>query len=293
MRTANLRLSISLLLALLALGCSQAQEASLVMGERAMPQVAAKVASDVMAAPAMAPAGDILLAANTVPGLDRYLIKTAHLSLETGDVKASLNSLTIAAVDRGGYVANLSESTDGLGRRSVNVELRIPAAKLEETLLQADSLGKVLDKSVNTQDVSEEYVDTDARMRNLKKTEERLVDHLNRMGTLEDILKVENELTRVRQQVEQLEGRLRYLDQRVQFSSIQCTLIETPKAGPVAPPHTFSTAKEFTEALRSLVALLQVAWVAIIWVAVWSPVWAGVVLGAFWIARRQRRQRAA
>ena len=223
--------------------------------------------------------------------LDRHLIKMAQISLQTDDPAAAAQNLTQSVVSRGGYVANLQESTNGLGQRSLQMEVRVPAAALDETLRQLEPLGKLLNKHISTQDVTEEYVDTNARMRNLKKTEERILDHLNRLATLDDILKVEQELSRVRGEIEQMEGRLRFLDHRIDFSSIQVSLIEAAKAEPVTPPRDFSTQQEFTRALRSLVAVLLVAWAAAIWIAVWSPVWivvGGLPLLIIWLRARRR-----
>ena len=74
---------------------------------------------------------------------------------------------------------------------------------------QVEGLGKILDKQVNTEDVTEEFVDSSARVRNLKSAELRLLDHLTKTGKLSDTLLIEKELTRVRQEVEQIEGRLK------------------------------------------------------------------------------------
>lgn len=233
-------------------------------------------------------------AAGSAPvDLDRHLIKMAQISLQTDDPAAAAQNLTQSVVSRGGYVANLQESANGLGQRSVQMELRVPAAALDETLRQMEPLGKLLNKHISTQDVTEEFVDTDARMRNLKKTEERILDHLNRLATLDDILKVEQELSRVRGQIEGMEGRLRFLGHSVDFSSIQVSLIEVPKAEPVTPPEGFSTRQVFTSALRSLVTVLLKVWIATIWIAVWSPIWivvGGIPLFVVWRRLRRRAQ---
>ncbi|MBI5091905.1 MAG: DUF4349 domain-containing protein, partial [Candidatus Hydrogenedentes bacterium] len=129
---------------------------------------------------------------------DRYLIKNATILIETDDARAATDQLTASLQTLGGYVGDLHESTDGLGRRSVTMQIRVPADKFDTSMQSLESIGKVLNKQVTTQDVTEEFVDTDARTRNLKKMEERLLDHLNRFGELKDILGVEKELTRVR-----------------------------------------------------------------------------------------------
>ncbi|MBI3119509.1 MAG: DUF4349 domain-containing protein, partial [Candidatus Hydrogenedentes bacterium] len=166
------------------------------------------------------------------------------------------------------------------------LELRVPAQHLAKTLLQFEPLGKVLYRQITTEDVTEEHIDTDSRMRNMKKTEERLLDHLNRMATLEDILKAEQELGHVREKIEQMEGRLRFLDHRVAFSTIRLTLVETPAAEPMAPPQTFSTARVFSQAIRTLLEALQSLWTMLIWLIILGPLWLPPAVIAFWVLRR-------
>ncbi len=235
------------------------------------------------------PAGPNLVPAMPTTTADRYLIKNATARVEVADARAASAELLTSIQSVGGYVGGYNESVDGLGRRTITVQIRVPADKFDESLAKLDPLGKVLDKQVTTQDVTEEYVDTDARSRNLKATEERLLDHLNRAGKLEDILRIEQEISRVREQIERLDGRLRFLNNRVQYSTISVTLSEAPKAEPVVPERTFSTAKEFSEATRSLVEFGQHIWVRIIWLGVWAIIWIPCLLILWLIARRVRR----
>ncbi|MFA6243017.1 MAG: DUF4349 domain-containing protein [Candidatus Hydrogenedentales bacterium] len=242
------------------------------------------------AAPASAQApGPAPISAMPTGGLDRYLIKNATVLIEVGDAREANAKLLSAVQAVGGYVGDYREQVDGLGRRSVIVQIRVPANQFDASMGQLDPLGKVLSKQVSTQDVTEEFVDTDARARNLKATEARLVDHLNRAGKLEDILRIEQEVTRVRQEIEQLDGRLRFLNDRVQFSTIMVTLQEAPKAEPVVPTQTFSTGRVVTEAVRSLIVLGQAIWVRVIWWGVWSVVWVPCLAVAWLLYRRLRK----
>jgi hypothetical protein len=134
-------------------------------------------------------------------------------------------------------------------------------------------------------------VDTDAKARNLKRTEERILDHLNRTGALEDILKVEQELSRYREQIERLEGRLRFLENRVAFSTITVQLTESPKAESLVPPESFSTARVASEATRSLVRFAQALWARLIWIGIWAAVWVPLAI-IVWLAARLARRRA-
>ena len=220
---------------------------------------------------------------------DVYLIKNATVTVECADAGKASETLRASLQANNAYVSNLNEFLDSLGRRTITLQVRVPADKFDQSMLSLESIGKVLNKQVSTEDVTEEYVDTESRTRNLKKTEERLLDHLNRAAELEDILRVENELTRVREQIERMDGRLRYLTNRVSFSTISITLQEQAKAEPVVPTQSFSTAQEFTSAARSMLGFLQGIWSLVIWLLVWSVVYAPLAFIAYVVFKRLRK----
>jgi hypothetical protein len=220
---------------------------------------------------------------------DRYLIKNASISVETKDARAASTRLIEAVRLLKGYVSGLAESTDALGVLSVTLDVRVPARRFEQQMQDLAGLGKVLDKQVTAEDVTEEYVDTTARVRNLKRTEARLLEHLGRTGKLSETLLVEKELTRVREEVEGLEGRLRFLSNRVDFSTISVTLREEARPLPVEPAQSFSTGKEATDATRSLLVFLRGLWSTVIWLAIWAVVWVPPLIAAVFGVKRLRR----
>jgi hypothetical protein len=221
---------------------------------------------------------------------DRYLIKNASLVIETEDARKAGEQLVAAVQELGGYVSDFREAVDALEHRSIQIQVRVPAHQFQKTMSRLDTLGKVLNRHVSTEDVTEEYVDTDARLRNLKRTEERLLAHLDRTGELKGIVEVERELNRVREETERLEGRLRYLTHRVDYSTFNVTLQETPKAEPVVPPETFSIAKIATQATRGLVGFLQGLSKCIVWLGIWSVVWVPLLLVILFLVRRAIRR---
>jgi len=224
---------------------------------------------------------------------DRYLIRNASLELEAEDAEAASQQLQEAVRAAGGYVSGLDKRVDGLGRPSVNLTLRVPADKLDGSLDAIRTLGRIIHEQVTTEDVTEEYVDLDARLRNLKKAEERLLDHLSKAILIDSTLKVEQELTRVREQIERFEGRLHFLGNRVRYSTIQIVISQKPKAEQMAPVATFSSGRVFTQAVRSLAEFGQTLWTKAIWLVVWAPVWAvGVAVLAIVYRRIRRRVRA-
>ncbi|MCX5772011.1 MAG: DUF4349 domain-containing protein [Candidatus Hydrogenedentes bacterium] len=209
--------------------------------------------------------------------------------METDDARKAAADFTTQAAALGGFVGNLDEVTDGLERHTVVLEVRVPADKLDGALEALDAFGKVLNRQVNAQDVTKEYVDNESRIRNLTKTEERLLDHLSKTGKMEDTLKIEVEINRVRDQLELIQGRQRVLSHRVAFSSITATFTEAPKAESVVPAQSFSIGKVSTEAVRSLVGFGRVLITKLIWVGVWLPVWAPILLVGWLVWRRFAR----
>lgn len=223
---------------------------------------------------------------------DRYLIRDATLSMEVRDVRQASRQLVSAVEAASGYLSDAHESVDGLGRRSMSIKARVPFTRFDRSLRQIEALGKVLDRQITAEDVTEEFVDSQAKLRNLKRTELRLLEHLNRTARLADIVLVEKELNRVRGEIERLEGRLRFLEHRIAFSTITITLNEAPRPESVTPVETFSSGQVASDATRALVGFARVVWSAVIWIGIWAAVWAPLGL-LFWLAYRRRQGAAA
>lgn len=219
---------------------------------------------------------------------DRYLIKNGSVTLECVDPDEAAAQITEVAAKVNGYVAALAQTQNNVGAKQVSMTVRVPQTAFDETLAGLDALGTVLSREVRTSDVTEEYVDTDARVRNMKRTEERLLDHLSRVGELEDIVRIENELARIRGQIEQAEGRLRFLDHSVAYSTIQITLRQMAQALSPRPAESFSVGQVFADALRALWALARVLIELAVWLIVWSVIWVPVLLAVLYLKRRSQ-----
>jgi hypothetical protein len=219
---------------------------------------------------------------------DRYLIKNATVTIEARDARKASTALVAAVRAARGYLADTHESVDELGRRSIVIEARVPFGRFDRSLQEIEALGKVLEKQVTAEDVTEEFVDSQATLRNLQQTESRLLAHLSRTGRLADTLLVEKELTRVRGEIERLEGRLRFLSHRVLFSTLTVTISEAPRPEPIVPAQSYSSGQQLSEAVRALVAFGQLLWTGAIWLGIWSAVWAPLAF-AGWLVYRRRR----
>lgn len=155
------------------------------------------------------------------------LIRTGSASIEVDDLDPAIIKIRQLAAQLGGYVAN-SSITGGRNQvRSATLELKIPAARYDQAVGGLGGIGKVESVNTNVEDVGEEYVDATARVTNAERLEERLVSLLaTRTGKLEDVLAVERELARVREEIERYEGRLRFLRTRAAVSTLSVTVHE-------------------------------------------------------------------
>jgi hypothetical protein len=155
------------------------------------------------------------------------LIRTGAASIEVKQLDPAVIKVKQIASELGGYIANSSMAGGRDQVRSATLELKIPAAKYDQAIGGLGEIGKVESVNTNVEDVGEEYVDISARVSNAKRLEERLVNILaTRTGKLQDVLAVERELARVREEIERYEGRMRYLRTRAAMSTLSITVHE-------------------------------------------------------------------
>lgn len=162
-------------------------------------------------------------------GIERKIIRTGNLSLEVDNYRVTTAQINTLVQEMQGYIAN--ENTHIYDRQrqllAGNMSIRIPQERFAEALNRLEGMGKATNRSVDGQDVTEEYVDVQSRLKAMRLKEERLLAILNKSGTLGDVLAVENELARTRAELEALEGRLRYLNNRTELSTINISIRET------------------------------------------------------------------
>ncbi len=155
------------------------------------------------------------------------VIRNGQASVEVEKLNPAITRLRQLATQLGGYIANSSMVGGRDQVRSATLELKIPAARFDEAINGLSGIGKVESVNATAEDVGEEFVDISARVANAKRLEARLVTLLaTRTGKLEDVLAVERELARVREEIERYEGRLRYLSTRVSESTLSVTVHE-------------------------------------------------------------------
>lgn len=155
----------------------------------------------------------------------------ASLSIYITDFAKSRQSLEAILQRHHGYFGELAINAANASSRSLTATLRVPAPELQATLAEMRQLGRVLSESQSGEEVTAQAIDLDARLANARNTEKRLTDLLrDRTGRLADVLAVENDISRVRGEIETMDAERKNLAKRVAFATITVTLSEEYQA---------------------------------------------------------------
>ena len=170
--------------------------------------------------------------------LGRKITRTASLEVTVDNVLESVQKVEEIAVSAGGFVSNSSLAVtsreEGDDIETATVKIRVPAEAYSDVLGRLRGLAKdVRSQSEDTQEVTEEYTDLQSRMRNLEATERRYLDLLSRATTISDILSLEDRLSNVRGQIEQVQGRINVLDDLTDLATISVRLVLPAAVMPV------------------------------------------------------------
>jgi hypothetical protein len=224
------------------------------------------------------------------------VIRDARLELrvEEGSFEKQWERLGTIAADLGGYLSDADVGVEERGEDRYafgTATLRIPVDRFEDALARFGALGERLSLNVSSQDVSEEYVDLEARLRHWRAMEGFHLELLDRTTTVEEALKVQAQLQQIQLTIEQLEGRIRYLDSRTAFATIAVFITEVPGPVVIEPLSEQSElAQAFDQAGRVLMATFGFLIVAV--AAVFPLALLGGVAYLLWRLGRRLAPRA-
>lgn len=244
-------------------------------------------------APVRAPGGGAAGNADTsqaqnLPSADRMIIRTVNMTIAVQNVQEAFRLAERIANEQGGLIAGSQMRQDG-DRMTATLTIRVPSdsATYQETLTRLRAVAeRVVDEQAQAQDITEEYVDIEARLRNLQASEQSLLALLQRATSVEDILQIQRELTSVRGQIEQIQGRKQALERRADMATISLTIREVgtfARAG-------WNPGDTVAEAVRALGSAARGLATLGIWLLVFSPIWGGFLL-ALWLLGRFLRRR--
>ncbi len=212
---------------------------------------------------------------------DRKIVKTGSMTLEVGDIAETMDKIADMADELNGYVVSSYkyEYERGISGR---ITIRVPSERFEEAFARLRQLAIAVPYETTTAtDVTEEYVDLEAQLGNLLATEAQYLALMEEAENVEEMLMVQKELSNVRGEIEQIEGRMKYLEQTSETSLIEVDLQETK--GLTEP---WSASAALQSAVRGLTTFGRWLATVLIWLGIFC--WAWVPPLVIWLRRRRR-----
>jgi hypothetical protein len=231
--------------------------------------------------------------ATTPDGSGPLIVRTGQLDLQVADIEAAIHAAETAITAVGGYVSGSQRSGDA-DKATAIVMFRIPAARWTDALDALRKLGtKVLGEQTSSQEVTAQVVDLGARLANLRVTETALQGIMDKATKIPDVLAVQEQLTGVRQQIEELTAQKQTLENQAALASLTVSFAPPPAVAVTQVREGWDPAQEVDQAAAALVGLGQGLAGAGIWLLiVWLPILliVGLIaLVAFVVLRRIRR----
>jgi len=166
---------------------------------------------------------------------NRKLIRNAQVELEIVNFEDTVQKITVFTSEEKGYVATGGSQKQANGKLKGQVVVKVLPENLDRFLQKIRGLGELKNQTLGTEDVTKQYFDTDARVKNARVMEQRLIDILKKKSDdVNDLLQVEKELGRVREEIEKMQGELKYWDSQVQFATVTISLSEKDMEEPAA-----------------------------------------------------------
>lgn len=165
------------------------------------------------------------------PGDEQKIIRTARIDLEVRDAMITRDSLQAIATSTGGYIGSLSLERYRGDRLSGSLVMRVPAASFDRAIASIATLGTLKSQSVKAEDVTEEYVDLQARRGALANQLAQYQRIMEKAGNVSEILEVQEQIERVQVEIDRIDGRLKYLDSRIEYATITVSFREPDPVG--------------------------------------------------------------
>lgn len=160
---------------------------------------------------------------------DRMLIWKAYLSIQVWSVSNAVSEAIALAERQGGFVEKKSDRGD----ESASLTVRVPAKSFNTVLSSLETLGTVTYRNIEGEDVTEQYIDVEARLKNKMVLRDRLKQLLEKATEVKDILSIETELNRVQADIDSMEGRIKSLKGQVEYATVTISLDRKPILGPL------------------------------------------------------------
>jgi len=228
----------------------------------------------------------------TAQAISTKLIKNASIQIEVkkGEFERKFFEIASLAEQNNGYVSNSQSYSDSEGKMTSGIiTIRIDKNNFDAVLNKLKEMGTVLNVSINVQDVTQEYVDNESRLRNLEAQQTRLLALMEKSATVKDSIEVQRELSNIEGQIEVIKGRQNYLDNLIAFSTIDVYLAEPQ---PITEPSDGGFIGAIKRGARGALTVLRGLTMVLI---AMSPILviAAIILIIIWQSLRARNRRRA
>lgn len=181
-------------------------------------------------------------AGNQSQSLDRKIIRQAELHVRVKDFNEAQKILERKAEQFGGFIVNSTISRDGDEQTSGTIMIRVPASNFEAFLHEAEGeAAEILERVVRGEDVTEQYVDLASRLKSKKAVEARLLEFMKNATKTDDLLQISSDLGEVQEEIEQLTGKMKYLENQASMSTITINLFENKLVAKGTTPSELNT----------------------------------------------------
>ncbi|MCH9035708.1 MAG: DUF4349 domain-containing protein [Chloroflexi bacterium] len=195
--------------------------------------------------------------ASSIEFAERKVVSTASLTVEVEDVQGAVAQVRAISEGLGGFVEQLSVSGDAERRQAV-VTVRVPQDQFLDALDGIEALGKLRNEDIGSEDVTERFIDLEARLKSSIREEQSLLSLLERADSVADVLTIERELSRVRSDIERYQGQLNFLERRVALATITVFLHQPDSQASVPPSATLTVeVSDVTETIGRVKALVS------------------------------------
>ncbi len=253
------------------------------------------------AMPAEAPAQPQTEEGKNLASADRMVVRTAQMRVSVADPAVAVTQVSKLAESYGGFVVSStiyeSSRTDTMVYQGSYITIRVPSAKLDEVMakiraLAADPNSGVLSESISGQDVTSEYVDSEARLKNLEAAEAQLKELLDNAPNLEYTMDVFRELTSVREQIEVTKGRMKYLKESTDLSTISVDFVAEASLKPIEIG-SWKPQGTVREAIQALINSAQKVVDALIWFGIYClPFLIPIAIVVFFVVKSFKKRRS-
>ena len=221
---------------------------------------------------------------------NRKIIRDAALDLEVADTELAREEAEKIIADFEGFITNLQSFETRPNVLSFQMTVRVPAENLDKIISALTEIGTKTSENFTSSDITSQYADTDAQIKNLELRRERLRKLLEfETKNLADVLSVDRELSNLQTQLDRLSRTQKGRDERVAYSTLRLALNAEIEIGDLQNPH-WSATKSWRGAVNDLIAQLQNLFDLVVKLLVFAPIWAPILVAAYF-GRRQWQKR--